>query len=96
LTQIALDFPAGGYWETEDSALQTQAGQMIFLKKGYGYLRFDDDVIRIGVGADGHRFYAMRHAEPVPSDQMRILITFITPVDHQFSLRLASGLESFE
>ena len=92
--QIALDFPAGGYWETDDTALQTQAGQVIFLKRGYGQLRFGDDLVRIGLGADGHRYYAMRHAEPVPADQTRILITFITPVDHRFSLRLARGLRS--
>lgn len=90
--QIAFDFPAGGYWETEDTALQTQGGQVIFLKNGSGKLRLDDDVIEISGGAEGHRYYAMRHAEPVPSDQVRILITFITPVDHQFSIRLSKGL----
>ena len=90
--QIAFDFPAGGYWETEDTALQTQAGQVIFLKRGHGQLRIGDDVIHIDGGAEGHRYYAMRHAEPVPSDQVRILITFITPVDHHFTIRLSRGL----
>ncbi len=94
--QIAFDFPAGGYWETDDAALQTQAGQVIFLKQGYGQLRFGDDVIRIGMGAEGHRYYTMRHAEPVPADQTRILITFVTPVDHHFSLRLSQGVRGFE
>lgn len=92
--QIALDFPAGGYWETDDTALQAQPGQVIFLKRGIGQLRFGDDLLRIGPGAEGHRYYAMRHAEPVPASQTRILITFITPVDHHFSLRLARGLGS--
>lgn len=90
--QIALDFPLEGYWETTDTALQTQPGQVIFLKQGQGELRLGDDTIRIGPGADGHRYYAMRHAEPVPADSVRILMTFITPVDHRFSLRLFSGL----
>ncbi|MCA9895048.1 MAG: hypothetical protein KC615_18810, partial [Anaerolineae bacterium] len=90
--QIALDFPLEGYWETADTALQTQPGQVIFLKQGQGELRLGDDTIRIGPGADGHRYYAMRHAEPVPADSVRILMTFITPVDHRFSLRLFSGL----
>ncbi|MEZ4668294.1 MAG: hypothetical protein R3E39_10295 [Anaerolineae bacterium] len=93
--QIAFDFPAGGYWETDDSALQTEPGQVIFLKQGYGHLRFGDDVVRIGLGAEGHRYYAMRHAEPVPADMTRILITFITPVDHRFSLRLSRGLRGY-
>lgn len=90
--QIAFDFPAGGYWETDDTALQTQSGQVIFLKKGGGQLRIGDDVLHIDGGAEGHRYYAMRHAEPVPADQVRILITFITPVDHHFSIRLSRGL----
>jgi len=90
--QIAFDFPAGGYWETEDTALQTQPGQVIFLKKGYGQLRFGDDHIQLGPGSDGHRYYAMRHAEPVPPDHIRILLTFTTPVDHQFTLRVTKGL----
>lgn len=90
--QIAFDFPSGGYWETSDTALQTQAGQTIFLKQGGGQLRIGDSVIQIDGGAEGHRYYAMRHAEPVPADQVRILITFITPVDHKFSIRLWRGL----
>lgn len=91
--QIAFDFPAGGYWETNDTALQTQAGQVIFLKQGYGRLRMGDEVLTLGVGAEGHRYYAMRHAEPVPHDHVRILITFITPVDHHFTMRLSRGLQ---
>lgn len=90
--QIAFDFPAGGYWETQDTALQTQAGQVIFLKQGAGQLRIGDTVMRIDGGAEGHRYYAMRHAEPVPSDQVRLLVTFITPVDHKLSIRLSRGL----
>ena len=94
--QIAFDFPAGGYWETADTALQTQSGQVIFLKRGYGQLRVGDDIIRIDGGAEGHRYYAMRNAESVPSEQVRILITFITPVDHRFTIRLSRGLVSVE
>lgn len=90
--QIAFDFPAGGYWETADTALQTHPAQTIFLKQGAGQLRIGNSVLQIDGGADGHRYYAMRHAEPVPADQVRILITFITPVDHKFSIRLSQGL----
>lgn len=90
--QIAFDFPSGGYWETPDTALQSQSGQVIFLKQGYGHLRFGNDIIHIGPGAEGHRYYAMRHTEPVSANQTRILITFVTPVDHRFSIRISRGL----
>jgi hypothetical protein len=91
--QVAFDFPAGGIWETDDTALITQPGQTIFLKSGTGFLRYGDDVICIQPGADGHRYHAMRHAEPVPNDHIRILLTFLTPVDHQFSIRVFSGIQ---
>lgn len=90
-TQIALDFPAGGIWESSDTAFITQAGQTIFLKSGWGQLRFGDDYILIQPGAEGHRYHAMRHAEPVPNNHVRILLTFLTPVSHSFSIRFGSG-----
>lgn len=92
--QIALDFPAGGIWESSDTAFITQPGQTIFLKSGSGQLRFGDDYIIIEPGADGHRYHAMRHAEPVPHDHIRILLTFLTPIDHQFSIRVGTGVRS--
>ena len=33
-TQIALDFPPGGVWETADTRIMPAAGQAIFLKQG--------------------------------------------------------------
>ena len=36
VSQIAFDFPPGGIWETADTVLKPQAGQVIFLKGGYG------------------------------------------------------------
>jgi hypothetical protein len=90
--QIAFDFPAGGLWETGDTLLTTQPGQVIFLKRGAGRMRFGDDVIEINPGAHAHAYQQMRHAEPPGPDQCRILLTFITPVDHRFSLRVFSGL----
>lgn len=89
--QVALDFPAGGYWETEDTAFTPQPGQVIFLKQGWGRMRFGSDVIAIGPGAHAHRYQQMRHAEPPVGNLCRVLLTFVTPVDHQFRLRVFSG-----
>ncbi len=84
--QIALDFPPGGVWETGDTCLRPVAGQVIFLKGGNGAMRYGHDVIEIGPGADAHRMWAMRDAEPAPS-HVRILLTFETPVNHCLHLR---------
>jgi len=89
--QIALDFPPGGVWETADTRLQPQAGQVIFLKQGYGTMRYGNDVIRLGPGASGHGMWQMREAETAP-DHVRILLTFRTPVDFTLHLRAYRGL----
>lgn len=91
-TQIAFDFPAGGLWETDDTALTTQAGQVIFLKAGAGRMRYGNDVIEINPGANAHMYQAMRHSEPVTGDRVRVLLTFVTPVDHRFRIRVYTGL----
>jgi hypothetical protein len=91
-TQIAFDFPAGGFWETDDSAFTTLPGQVFFLKRGIGRMRFGDDVIEIGPGAHAHAYQQMRHAEPPVPGQCRLLLTFVTPIDHPFTLRVFSGL----
>jgi hypothetical protein len=86
--QIAFDFPAGGLWETDDTAFVTQSGQRIFLKQGYGRMQFGSDVIELGPGANAHRYYPMRHTESAEPGYVRVLLTFMTPVDHVFSLRM--------
>jgi hypothetical protein len=90
VAQIAFDFPPGGIWETGDTCLKPQAGQVIFLKTGHGAMRYGDDAIHIGPGADAHRIWAMRDAEPAPQ-HVRVLMTFVTPIDHGFSIRLSHG-----
>jgi len=85
-TQIALDFPAGGVWETDDTCFEPQAGQTIFLKKGYGTMRYGNDCIRIGPGADAHRMARMRDAVPAAPGLIQVLLTFVTPVDHAFTI----------
>jgi hypothetical protein len=84
--QIALDFPPGGVWETDDACFAPRAGQVIFLRRGFGVMRYGDEAIRIGPGADAHRTWQMRHAEEAP-DHVRVLLTFRTPIDHTLQLR---------
>ena len=88
--QIALDFAPGGIWETEDIALQPQPGQVLFLKRGTGRMRYGRDAIEISPGADGHRMWAMRDAEPAPG-LVRVLLTFLTPAEHVLALRCRLG-----
>jgi hypothetical protein len=90
VSQIAFDFPPGGIWETQDTCLKPHAGQIIFLKQGYGAMRYGDDVIQIGPGADAHRMWQMRDAEPAPQ-HVRVLMTFVTPITHAFAIRVHHG-----
>jgi hypothetical protein len=89
--QIAFDFPPGGIWETTDMRTRPSAGTIIFLKHGYGEMRFGSDVIRIGPGAVSHGMWQMRDAEPAPQ-HVRVLMTFWTPVEHTFQIRAYRGL----
>jgi len=89
-TQIALDFPAGGIWETADTRTKPAAGQVLFLKQGYATMRYGHDVIEIGPGAAGHGMWQMREAEPAPN-HVRVLLTFLTPVDHAWTIRVYRG-----
>jgi hypothetical protein len=83
--QVALDFAPGGVWETEDTCFRPQAGQVVFLRRGHGSMRYGNDVIRIGPGVEAHRMWEMRDAETAPG-HVRVLLTFLTPVDHVFTL----------
>lgn len=83
--QIALDFEPGGIWETADTRLQPQPGQVLFLKAEWGQMRYGTDVIRIEGGAFAHSMWAMRES-PAPGASVRVLLTFNTPVDHTFRL----------
>jgi hypothetical protein len=86
--QIAFDFPAGGLWETADTAFVTRPGQVIFLKSGHGRMQFGNDVIELAPGANTHMYQQMRHSEPVGPDHVSVLLTFVTPVDHTCALRV--------
>ena len=83
--QMAFDFPPGGIWETADCRMKPEAGQVIFLKQGFGEMRYGNDVIRIESGAYAHGMWQMRDAETAP-DHVRILLTFLIPVDYSLKL----------
>lgn len=89
--QIALDFPPGGIWETADTRTKPVAGQVLFLKQGHGAMRYGHDVIEIGPGAAAHSMWQMREAEPAPN-HVRVLLTFLTPVDHVWMIRAYRGM----
>ncbi|MBN2389639.1 MAG: hypothetical protein JXR84_02870, partial [Anaerolineae bacterium] len=89
--QVAFDFPPGGVWETDDTATRPQVGQVLFLKQSYGTMRYGHDVICIGPGAHAHGMWAMRDAELAP-DHVRVLLTFLTPVDVTLHVRVSQGL----
>ena len=89
--QVALDFPAGGIWETDDTALITQPGQIIFLKAGAGRMRFGHDSIEISPGSNAHRTWHMRDTEPAGQGLVRVLLPLLAPVDYRFRLRVYSS-----
>ena len=91
--QIAFDFPPGGVWETADTRTKPVAGQTIFLKQGRGAMRYGNDVIELGPGASGHGMWQMREAEPAPN-HVRVLLAFLTPVDHTFAISRVSRSRS--
>jgi hypothetical protein len=91
--EIAIDFAPGGIWETEDTAFRPQAGQVLFLKRGAGTMRYGKDAITISPGSGAHRIWQMRHTTPAP-DCVRVLLTFLTPADHHFTIQGYEGLTS--
>jgi hypothetical protein len=86
--QIAFDFAAGGVWETNDTCFLPQSGQIIFLKSGSGTMHYGKNSITLSPGADGHRMWKMRDAEPAAPGLVRVLMTFTTPVDHHFTITI--------
>lgn len=91
VAQIVFDFPPGGIWETDDTSFRPVGGQVIFLKRGFGAMRYGTDLLRLGPGADAHRTWQMRHTTPAPG-HVRVVVPFFTPVDHTFTIETRRGL----
>lgn len=89
--QVALDFAPGGVWETGDTALHPQPGQVLFLTEGHGTMRYGAYALTVGPGAGAHRVWAMREATPPPPGTVRVLLALLTPIDHTFTIRGVSG-----
>lgn len=85
--QVAFDFAPGGVWETGDTCLRPEPGQTLFLKGGHGTMWYEGEAVRIGPGADAHRMWQMRDAAPPGAPGLvRVLMTFETPIDHEFTI----------
>ena len=54
-------------------------------------MRYGHDVISIGPGAHAHGMWAMREAEVAPG-HVRVLFTFLTPVDVTVQVRVFQGV----
>ena len=84
--QIACDFVPGGEMDFGHGAIRGKANEILLLKGGSATYHVGNDAISIGPGAYGHRFWQMRGSESTPNT-FRVLITFLTPVDHTLSIK---------
>ena len=84
--QIACDFVPGGEMDFGHGAIQGKANEILLLKGGSATYHVGNDAISIGPGAYGHRFWQMRGSESTPNT-FRVLIPFLTPVDHTLSIK---------
>ncbi len=85
LAQVAFDFLPGGIWECEGGSFQPQAGQVIFLTSGTGMMRYGNDRLVVGPGADAHRYWQMRDTPPVPN-LVRVIVPLMTPAAYEFMI----------
>lgn len=79
--QVELVFEPGGTVEVEGALFEARAGATMFLKAGHATYRVGGDEITVGQGACAHRMWQMHNAPKAP-EQFRMLLTFLTPVDH--------------
>ncbi|MDP6041448.1 MAG: hypothetical protein QGG64_23070, partial [Candidatus Latescibacteria bacterium] len=84
--QIACDFVSGGELDFDSGVVRGQAGEVAFLKSGYAIYHVGNDAISVGSGAYAHRFWQLRGSESAPK-AFRVLMTFMTPVDHVLEIR---------
>ena len=83
---VAFDVPPGARWDSDSTALETAAGQVIALKGGTGRVRYGDDWICVGPGGDAHTILHMRDAAGLDGFT-RIVIPMMTPLDHRLQIR---------
>ena len=84
--QIACDFMPGGELDFDNGIIKGKVNETVLLKQGSATYHIGNDAISIGPGAYGHRFWQMRGSESAPN-AFRVLITFLTPVDHMLSIK---------
>lgn len=88
--QIALDFRLGGQWLTPEGICPTMPGQTFFHRTSIAAMRYGQTQFEITGGHYAHGMRLMRDALPAPN-HVRILITLMTPLDHQFTLRATTA-----
>lgn len=54
---------------------------------------FGTDVLEFSSGHFEHGYLQMRHSEVIPEDCVRIILSFLTPVDFALEIRLYRGLD---
>jgi hypothetical protein len=90
--QLSFDFPAGGLWESESGLFQTAPEQAILYKQGVARMIFGQDVVEFSGGHAEQGYLQMRHSEAIPADCCRIIMSFLTPLDFDLTIRLYRGL----
>lgn len=84
--QIACDFAPGGELDFASGVMRGEVGDIAFLKSGHAIYHVGNDAISIGPGAYAHRYWQMRGSEAAPH-AFRVLMTFMTPVQHKLEIR---------
>ena len=84
--QIECNFAPGGVFESDSVLLQGQAGQVVFLKSGYGVYRVGNDAIQVGPGEMRHAMWRMRNSE-IDETALRVLIALMAPVRRTLQIR---------
>ncbi len=90
-TCMVFDCPPGGRWDTDSAAFDPLGGQVIALKAGRATIAYGPDRIEIGPGAGAHRMLHMRDLPPALG-MVRIMLTWLTPIDHVIQLRFRRGM----
>ena len=68
------------------SRAKLASGTTLILKDGEAAYRVGDDIIRVGPGHCAHTTWKM-HNSPGAPEAFRMLITLLTPVDHELTIR---------
>ena len=89
VSQIAFDFPRAASGKPKTRASSRKPGKSSFsnaVRRDALWRRCNPN----RAGHDAHRMWQIRDAEPAPQ-HVRALMTFVTPIEHAFSIRVSMG-----